>query len=188
MKTWVRLCCWRLRRKSTGYTTTGTAGTSLSRPHLETTRSSPVSAGWWMTKRWCCAMDEVSTYFPHQPFIFFLYTTTTISSWNYTCLCLVWCALHSTSTSGWQDQHHETAQTQRAGAEEEELQVGWSHTTTTVTTNNNMNNNYPASHRWREWQPGFPMSIDANRHKDLPRDIQFDTEKGVDFVLNYAKA
>lgn len=51
-----------------------------------------------------------------------------------------------------------------------------------------MNNNYLASHRWREWQPGFPMSIDANRHKDLPRDIQFDTEKGVDFVLNYAKA
>uniref|UniRef100_A0A665VSC1 Arachidonate 5-lipoxygenase a n=1 Tax=Echeneis naucrates TaxID=173247 RepID=A0A665VSC1_ECHNA len=34
----------------------------------------------------------------------------------------------------------------------------------------------------------FPMSIDANRHKDLPRDIQFDSEKGVDFVLNYSKA
>lgn len=32
------------------------------------------------------------------------------------------------------------------------------------------------------------MSIDANRHKDLPRDIQFDSEKGVDFVLNYSKA
>uniref|UniRef100_A0A3P8V726 Arachidonate 5-lipoxygenase b, tandem duplicate 3 n=1 Tax=Cynoglossus semilaevis TaxID=244447 RepID=A0A3P8V726_CYNSE len=44
------------------------------------------------------------------------------------------------------------------------------------------------NYRWAEWQPGFPMSIDANRHKDLPRDIQFDTEKGVDFVLNYAKA
>lgn len=42
--------------------------------------------------------------------------------------------------------------------------------------------------RWKEWQPGFPMSIDANRHKDLPRDIQFDSEKGVDFVLNYTKA
>lgn len=42
--------------------------------------------------------------------------------------------------------------------------------------------------RWKEWQPGFPMSIDANRHKDLPRDIQFDSEKGVDFVLNYSKA
>ncbi|XP_041866922.1 polyunsaturated fatty acid 5-lipoxygenase [Melanotaenia boesemani] len=42
--------------------------------------------------------------------------------------------------------------------------------------------------RWKEWQPGFPMSIDANRHKDLPRDIQFDSEKGVDFILNYSKA
>ncbi|XP_037541657.1 polyunsaturated fatty acid 5-lipoxygenase isoform X3 [Nematolebias whitei] len=42
--------------------------------------------------------------------------------------------------------------------------------------------------RWKEWLPGFPMSIDANRHKDLPRDIQFDSEKGVDFVLNYSKA
>uniref|UniRef100_A0A671YMJ2 Arachidonate 5-lipoxygenase b, tandem duplicate 2 n=1 Tax=Sparus aurata TaxID=8175 RepID=A0A671YMJ2_SPAAU len=44
------------------------------------------------------------------------------------------------------------------------------------------------TYRWKEWQPGFPMSIDANRHKDLPRDIQFDSEKGVDFVLNYSKA
>uniref|UniRef100_A0A8C4FDN5 Arachidonate 5-lipoxygenase a n=1 Tax=Dicentrarchus labrax TaxID=13489 RepID=A0A8C4FDN5_DICLA len=43
------------------------------------------------------------------------------------------------------------------------------------------------TYRWKEWQPGFPMSIDANRHKDLPRDIQFDSEKGVDFVLNYSK-
>ncbi|CAG6017152.1 polyunsaturated fatty acid 5-lipoxygenase [Menidia menidia] len=42
--------------------------------------------------------------------------------------------------------------------------------------------------RWSEWQPGFPMSIDAARHKDLPRDIQFDSEKGVDFILNYSKA
>ncbi|CAF98698.1 unnamed protein product [Tetraodon nigroviridis] len=39
-----------------------------------------------------------------------------------------------------------------------------------------------------EWQPGFLMSINANRHNDLPRDIQFDSEKGVDFVLNYSKA
>ncbi|XP_077585676.1 polyunsaturated fatty acid 5-lipoxygenase-like [Stigmatopora nigra] len=41
---------------------------------------------------------------------------------------------------------------------------------------------------WMEWRPGFPMSIDAKRHRDLPRDIQFDSEKGVDFVLNYSKA
>ncbi|XP_003964081.1 arachidonate 5-lipoxygenase [Takifugu rubripes] len=44
------------------------------------------------------------------------------------------------------------------------------------------------TYRWKEWQPGFLMSIDADRHKDLPRDIQFDSEKGVDFVLNYTKA
>ncbi|XP_035982697.1 polyunsaturated fatty acid 5-lipoxygenase [Fundulus heteroclitus] len=44
------------------------------------------------------------------------------------------------------------------------------------------------TYRWKEWQPGFPMSIDANRHRDLPRDIQFDSEKGVDFILNYSKA
>ncbi|XP_061693847.1 polyunsaturated fatty acid 5-lipoxygenase-like isoform X2 [Syngnathoides biaculeatus] len=44
------------------------------------------------------------------------------------------------------------------------------------------------AYRWMQWQPGFPMSIDAKRHQDLPRDIQFDSEKGVDFVLNYRKA
>lgn len=51
-----------------------------------------------------------------------------------------------------------------------------------------LTDNCAALYRWKEWQPGFPMSIDANRHKDLPRDIQFDSEKGVDFVLNYSKA
>ncbi|XP_067278553.1 polyunsaturated fatty acid 5-lipoxygenase [Pseudorasbora parva] len=43
-------------------------------------------------------------------------------------------------------------------------------------------------YRWKEWHPGFPMSIDAKAHSELPRDIQFDSEKGVDFVLNYSKA
>ncbi|KFO33958.1 arachidonate 5-lipoxygenase isoform X1 [Fukomys damarensis] len=43
-------------------------------------------------------------------------------------------------------------------------------------------------YRWMEWNPGFPLSIDAKCHKDLPRDIQFDSEKGVDFILNYSKA
>ncbi|XP_030426366.1 arachidonate 5-lipoxygenase isoform X2 [Gopherus evgoodei] len=43
-------------------------------------------------------------------------------------------------------------------------------------------------YRWKEWHPGFPLSIDANCHSDLPRDIQFDSEKGVDFILNYSKA
>ncbi|KTF73090.1 hypothetical protein cypCar_00028100 [Cyprinus carpio] len=41
---------------------------------------------------------------------------------------------------------------------------------------------------WKEWHPGFPMSIDAKAHSELPREIQFDSEKGVDFVLNYSKA
>ncbi|XP_061545260.1 polyunsaturated fatty acid 5-lipoxygenase-like [Phycodurus eques] len=44
------------------------------------------------------------------------------------------------------------------------------------------------AYRWMAWQPGFPMSIDAKRHQDLPRDIQFDSEKKMDFVLNYNKA
>ncbi|XP_016133554.1 arachidonate 5-lipoxygenase-like [Sinocyclocheilus grahami] len=44
------------------------------------------------------------------------------------------------------------------------------------------------TYRWKEWHPGFPMSIDAKAHSELPRDIQFDSEKGVDFVLNYSKA
>lgn len=48
--------------------------------------------------------------------------------------------------------------------------------------------NRQKTYRWREWQPGIPMSIDANKHSELPRDIQFDSEKGVDFVLNYSKA
>ncbi|KAM9326246.1 polyunsaturated fatty acid 5-lipoxygenase [Gastrophryne carolinensis] len=43
-------------------------------------------------------------------------------------------------------------------------------------------------YRWKEWHPGFPLSIDAHCHGDLPNDIQFDSEKGVDFILNYTKA
>ncbi|KAH0618179.1 hypothetical protein JD844_017171, partial [Phrynosoma platyrhinos] len=43
-------------------------------------------------------------------------------------------------------------------------------------------------YRWAEWQPGFPLNIDAKSHKDLPRNIQFDSEKGIDFILNYTKA
>uniref|UniRef100_A0A8C2GVG7 Arachidonate 5-lipoxygenase a n=1 Tax=Cyprinus carpio TaxID=7962 RepID=A0A8C2GVG7_CYPCA len=43
------------------------------------------------------------------------------------------------------------------------------------------------TYRWKEWHPGFPMSIDAKAHSELPREIQFDSEKGVDFVLNYSK-
>ncbi|XP_035256311.1 polyunsaturated fatty acid 5-lipoxygenase-like isoform X1 [Anguilla anguilla] len=44
------------------------------------------------------------------------------------------------------------------------------------------------TYRWREWQPGFPMSIDANAYKELPLDIQFDSKKGMDFTINYVKA
>ncbi|XP_018080864.1 polyunsaturated fatty acid 5-lipoxygenase isoform X2 [Xenopus laevis] len=43
-------------------------------------------------------------------------------------------------------------------------------------------------YRWKEWHPGFPLSIDAHSYHDLPHDIQFDSEKGVDFILNYTKA
>ncbi|XP_041427010.1 polyunsaturated fatty acid 5-lipoxygenase-like isoform X2 [Xenopus laevis] len=43
-------------------------------------------------------------------------------------------------------------------------------------------------YRWKEWYPSFPLSIDAHSHSDLPHDIQFDSEKGVDFILNYTKA
>ncbi|KAM9364331.1 polyunsaturated fatty acid 5-lipoxygenase-like [Pholidichthys leucotaenia] len=43
-------------------------------------------------------------------------------------------------------------------------------------------------YRWTEWQPGFPMSIDAKKYKDLPRDVQFDSDKGIDFNLNFANA
>ncbi|XP_041644928.1 polyunsaturated fatty acid 5-lipoxygenase-like [Cheilinus undulatus] len=44
------------------------------------------------------------------------------------------------------------------------------------------------TYRWKEWQPGFPMSIDADRYGDLPRDVLFDSEKEVDFLLNFSKA
>eukprot|EP00066_Takifugu_rubripes_P002284 XP_003964114.1 PREDICTED: arachidonate 5-lipoxygenase-like isoform X2 [Takifugu rubripes] len=44
------------------------------------------------------------------------------------------------------------------------------------------------TYRWSEWQPGFPMSIDAVRYKDLPQDIQFDTRKEVDFDVNFTAA
>ncbi|XP_040292489.1 polyunsaturated fatty acid 5-lipoxygenase [Bufo bufo] len=43
-------------------------------------------------------------------------------------------------------------------------------------------------YRWKEWYPGFLLSIDAHSHSDLPLDIQFDSEKVVDFVMNYTKA
>uniref|UniRef100_A0A673IV92 Arachidonate 5-lipoxygenase-like n=1 Tax=Sinocyclocheilus rhinocerous TaxID=307959 RepID=A0A673IV92_9TELE len=39
--------------------------------------------------------------------------------------------------------------------------------------------------RWKEWRPGFPMSIDANSSTELPLDIQFEAAKSVDFSLNY---
>ncbi|CAJ1067412.1 polyunsaturated fatty acid 5-lipoxygenase-like [Xyrichtys novacula] len=44
------------------------------------------------------------------------------------------------------------------------------------------------TYRWKEWQPGFPRSIDADKYSDLPRDIQFDSDKNVDFTLNFAEA
>uniref|UniRef100_A0A8C4QEX1 Arachidonate 5-lipoxygenase n=1 Tax=Eptatretus burgeri TaxID=7764 RepID=A0A8C4QEX1_EPTBU len=43
-------------------------------------------------------------------------------------------------------------------------------------------------YRWQEWQPGFLGSIDAAKHSDLPRDVQFDSEKSFHFLANYSKA
>ncbi|RXN21015.1 arachidonate 5-lipoxygenase-like isoform X1 [Labeo rohita] len=42
--------------------------------------------------------------------------------------------------------------------------------------------------RWKEWHPGFPMSIDTNSSAELPLDIQFETAKAVDFSINYFTA
>ncbi|KAG1930258.1 polyunsaturated fatty acid 5-lipoxygenase [Pimephales promelas] len=33
--------------------------------------------------------------------------------------------------------------------------------------------------RWTEWQPGFPMSIDANSSNELPIDVQFEAGKAL---------
>nr|XP_057913951.1 polyunsaturated fatty acid 5-lipoxygenase-like isoform X1 [Doryrhamphus excisus] len=51
-----------------------------------------------------------------------------------------------------------------------------------------LSNNLHVTRRWSVWQPGFPMSIDANKYKDLPRDVQFESEKKMDFAWNYATA
>ncbi|XP_078499243.1 polyunsaturated fatty acid 5-lipoxygenase-like [Lissotriton helveticus] len=42
--------------------------------------------------------------------------------------------------------------------------------------------------RWKEWRQGFPLSLDFRQYKDLPKDLQFDTEKGNDFTSNYRQA
>ncbi|XP_056097891.1 polyunsaturated fatty acid 5-lipoxygenase-like [Rhinichthys klamathensis goyatoka] len=39
--------------------------------------------------------------------------------------------------------------------------------------------------RWKEWQPGFPMSIDGN---ELPLDVRFEAEKDGDFKESLLKA
>uniref|UniRef100_A0A8C1RAR9 Arachidonate 5-lipoxygenase n=1 Tax=Cyprinus carpio TaxID=7962 RepID=A0A8C1RAR9_CYPCA len=43
-------------------------------------------------------------------------------------------------------------------------------------------------YRWKEWRPGFPMSLDANSNTELPLDIRFEAAKSVDFSLNYITA
>ncbi|XP_059367572.1 polyunsaturated fatty acid 5-lipoxygenase-like [Carassius carassius] len=40
--------------------------------------------------------------------------------------------------------------------------------------------------RWKEWSPGFPMSIDADLN-DLPKEVQFDLEKEIDWYCNFMK-
>ncbi|XP_069466661.1 polyunsaturated fatty acid 5-lipoxygenase-like isoform X2 [Ambystoma mexicanum] len=41
---------------------------------------------------------------------------------------------------------------------------------------------------WREWEPGFPLSMDVVHYKDLPLDVKFDFKKETDFILNYKEA
>lgn len=156
--------------------TTGFAGTSRSKRRTASTWSSPASVGWLAATRWCCETEEVG---PPQHYIWMSSTTVLL-----TFVTLTVC---SASTTARQDQRGQAAQAEGAGAPEEDLQAGSSHF-------DDDDEPLPVDqsalsvNRWKEWQPGFPMSIDANRHKDLPRDIQFDSEKGVDFVLNYTKA
>ncbi|KAF4114001.1 hypothetical protein G5714_004224 [Onychostoma macrolepis] len=40
--------------------------------------------------------------------------------------------------------------------------------------------------RWNEWSPGFPGSIDA-KVKELPKEVQFDGEKDLDWYCNLAE-
>uniref|UniRef100_A0A8C1HZ32 Arachidonate 5-lipoxygenase-like n=1 Tax=Cyprinus carpio carpio TaxID=630221 RepID=A0A8C1HZ32_CYPCA len=40
--------------------------------------------------------------------------------------------------------------------------------------------------RWKEWSPGLPMSIDAEV-KDLPKEVQFDEEKELEWYCNLGK-
>ncbi|XP_026093479.1 arachidonate 5-lipoxygenase-like [Carassius auratus] len=40
--------------------------------------------------------------------------------------------------------------------------------------------------RWREWSPGFPMSIDADLN-DLPKEVQFDRKKNFDWEWNFVR-
>ncbi|XP_059367610.1 polyunsaturated fatty acid 5-lipoxygenase-like isoform X1 [Carassius carassius] len=42
--------------------------------------------------------------------------------------------------------------------------------------------------RWKEWRPGFPLSIDASSSTELHLDMQFEAAKSVDFSLNYITA
>lgn len=111
-RTWETSCCWKLRRRSTGCKMTGTAGTSRSRPRLESTWNSPASAGLWMTRKWCCAMGEVGRAV-HLSALFF-------RAFLHPSLCLVCCSIPA---PGWQDQLGQAAQTERARTEEENLQA-----------------------------------------------------------------
>lgn len=60
-RTLVNLNSWRLKRRNTGCTMTGTVNTSPSRPRPEITLSFPAFGGWWTTKRWSCEMAEVGS-------------------------------------------------------------------------------------------------------------------------------
>ena len=200
-RTWVTLFWWRLRRRNTGCTMTGTASTSRSRPQLETTWNSPASAGWWVTRKWCCGMDKVVIES-------FVQTTKkndkkTPNCWSHLfhqsgcavqkrkpcsfILCLLQHFCPRTIRPSW------SSSTDKKSWIRGEKHSGKFTLPTAVKEDAALDSTVSFFflfffRRWKEWQPGFPMSIAANRHRDLPRDIQFDSEKGADFILNYSKA
>lgn len=174
MTTWDRSSWWNSRRRSSWCVMTGSAGTSQWRPLLDSVWNFPVSAGWWMTRRWCYEMAEVEL----RVDVLFLtgIPTRGLTLSRFCC---------SYPASRRQERPVEGTQAKGAGAQEGNLQAGsfcslCSHVTPWFNT--------CSIYRWLQWKPGFGMSIDAGRYKDLPQDILFDSQKEVDFVVNYAKA
>lgn len=163
---------------------TGTAGTSQLRHRQETTWSSPAFAGWLMTRKWCWGKGEVVvTSFAQS----LAQNTNKLCFSPHFILCLSQHICRRTIRPAWSNSIDKKSWIWG----EKPTSKFTPHTLLLIQSCRRLRpltNKPDVFYRWKEWQPGFPMSIDANRHKDLPRDIQFDSEKGVDFVLNYTKA